>query len=612
MLLGEAREISKELIDREKDNGNEAMMRYMDDIANLDLDLPPELRDFEWIHKLVSSDPLDVIQDATDMFSRMDPKLSMKPLVGNRESYRQVEKIERGLMWALDIALERVGKPKTEMLFHAFKYDAIAAQLVYLPVQKGILSKYNGRSSEKEYNFNLRHGPFAVIVRDPKNVYPIYSDFGLQAVMYREVVPLHKLYSFHGTNADKLRAHIDGLSEAKKKVAQYATVYHYTDFNNKIIWAIPQGRNKEFSPPSGGIKILREENDLDFINWIVRQGNPHRLNPILRSVYDAGSWETQTFIETLMISEAIALSNMPRFSVEGPTDNVVIDGREPGRIAWVPPGHKLDQMRPPEMDPKNMVVSDWLKRKLSKSSISESIQTQDFPSGTPFSSVREFAQMQTKRLNPYVELFEQAMVDIYKQMLYWINTTGDELKAYPYEKNRTLRGEEKDAYKITKKDFDVDDLYMKVLLSPDIPEDPVALMAAGNQALQLGYSQYSAIELTGKEDPGNEIDRRHQEMLEEAELEVRRNMILANGELDIQQETLRRQQEMQQQQPVPNNRDMRAAQGNPLVQNLISRKTGVGNEAVRDLGLGAGQGSVPADRLLPGASSPALQGQRNG
>ncbi len=163
----------------------------------------------------------------------------------------------------------------------------------------------------------------------------------------------------------------------------------------RVVWAYLH-EDSQMIPPSAGldggnapIEIIRQPHGLTFLPWIARTGGTtllrdpaHQCIPLLYSVYQSGQWDTQNILETLLTSEVIAYAAAPRLKVEGVSDNVEVDYGEPGRMAHVPPGHKLESMDTPTMDTSLAQIADRVGQRIDKSTVPRILQTGDFPAGT--------------------------------------------------------------------------------------------------------------------------------------------------------------------------------------------------------------------------------------
>ncbi|MBW8012825.1 MAG: hypothetical protein FVQ83_16535 [Chloroflexi bacterium] len=378
-------------------------------------------------------------------------------------------------------------------------------------------------------------------MHNPRHVHVRYSDWMPEAVLMKRVVRVQEAVDFWGDKARKLKTYF-----RKKENSQYdhVTVYDYVDLDVRVVWALPQEGGGSLRNPLGeasgsaGIQILREEHELNFLPWVARVGgttledNPARQRiPLLYSVYTAGQWEIQNIIETLMTSEVIAYASAPRLKVEGPTDNVEVDYGEPGRPAYVPPGHALSAMQPPILDQSLAAIADRIGGRISKSTVPRVLQTGDYPAGTAYATLNLATQSGLKSLTPYKELAEYALGDIFTQMLNWVNFTQEPVVAYG-----RARDDLGETHVLSPSDFDIQQVVVDVELTADVPIDRMSRIDASALAVrELGYSKERALEQIGEMDPQVIMQQAKEEELQEVDLEIEKQRRLALGQFETKQ-----------------------------------------------------------------------------
>ena len=523
-----------------KDADNLRMMQEMDNMWHGNWSLPEALSGLRWIRKTVSSDPHDAVRAGTRVLSSVSPRLKMTPLAPNDEDREKTGRIERALSWHLDNAFRRRGRPLHDIVRHAILYDKCAVQVVHLDTQIKATEAFKGNTRRLEYA--RRHGPFTINVRNPKDVHAEWSDWMPERVVYRSIRPVNEVVDFWGTNSKELKK---AASRKKGEGMEYVTIYDYTDMNMRKVWAILQNHNTGYvEPDQDGVVLLEEKNELDFLPWVIKDGG-EQLIPLLYSVYKTGQWETQNVVETLMTSEVIAYASAPRLKIEGPTDNVDIDYGEPGRIAHVPPAHELTEMLPPQFDQSLQAISEIIQTRISKSTVPNVIQTGDFPSGTAYATLNLATQSGVKALNPYKELAQETIAEVARHMLYWINEAGEEVVSFvqPDERQNSEQ-----AY-INPNEYDVNNLYIEVELTADVPTDRMARINAAVTAKdKLKYSNYRSLEDINVPDPLLEMKNWEDEMRRENEFQMELLRERATVEREEQLKTMQAQMELQLQQ----------------------------------------------------------------
>jgi len=521
--------------DRERDR----MMLAMEKMWKGDWSLPRQVADLKWIHKVVSTDPHDALRAGTRVLSSVEPRIKVHPLGSNKDTQASADKIERALAWHFkNASRRRRASVLRDVVLSALLYDEVVAQVVYLPHQIEAVKAFKGDARRLEAA--RRYGPFAVLVRNPRHVHVRYSDWMPEAVLMKRVMPVREAVDFWGRKTNKLKR---ALKERNNDEMHYVTLYDYMDMDVRVVWAVPQADGALLSDPVGsegvgGIEILREKHELGFLPWVAKVGgttleeNPaHQRIPLLYSVYQAGQWDTQNILETLLTSEVIAYAAAPRLKVEGPTDDVEVDYGEPGRMAYVPPGHNLSTMNPPVMDMSLGAIADRVSSRIGKSTVPRVLQTGDFPSGTAFATLNLATQSGIKSLTPYKELAEQTLADIFTQMLYWCHHSGEPVMAYG--KGRDDSGEQ---FMLHPEEVDVEHTYIDVELTADVPTDRMSRINAAAMAVRdLGYSRERALERIGESDPQVIMEEARGEELDRVALEIEKREQMALGELKTKQ-----------------------------------------------------------------------------
>lgn len=487
-------------LDQEKDQ----MMAAMEAMWQGRWHLPEEIAGLRWIHKVVSTDPHDALRAGMRALSSTAPRIhAMLAGAGAEETGDQ---IERALGWFFQQAnRRRQASVLRDIVLSALMYDEVVAQVVYLPHQIRAVQAAGGDT--RWLQAARRYGQFAILARNPRQVHVRYSDWMPEAVLLRRVMPAQEVAAFWGQQAGPLAAALDADTEGHLR---YATVYDYTDLEMRVVWAYLHEAQAALAPAAeldGGApayEIVRAAHGLGFLPWVAKVGGTtlaqdpaHQRIPLLYSVYQAGQWETQNILETLLTSEVIAYAAAPRLKVEGPTDGVEVDYGEPGRMAYVPPGHDLSTLPAPGLDESLGVIADRVQRRIDKSTVPRVLQTADFPAGTAFATLNLATQSGLKSLTPYQELAEQALAEICMQMLLWIAHEGEAVTA-------TVRGRGRSPVQVAldPQQVELESLTLEVELSADIPQDKAQRIEAAALAVrELGYSRARALAYIGESDP---------------------------------------------------------------------------------------------------------------
>jgi hypothetical protein len=521
--------------DRERDR----MLRAMDDMWHNRWALPPSVAGLKWIHKVVSSDPHDAIRAGTRVLSSVAPRLTVQPLGASEEGRARAEQVERALAWSFRSASRRrQASVLRDVVLSALLYDEVVAQVVFLPEQVEAQKQF--KVEGLRLDAAARFGPFAIIVRNPQQVHVRYSDWMPEAVLMKKVMPLQAALDFWGTKASALEKQTGkpprrGRASARNDAPlAFCTIYDYMDLEQRAVWAIPQADGSGLAAPLGGagagaVEILREQHGLGFLPWAAKvggttlaEGGGQQRIPLLYSLYTSGQWETQNIVETLLASEVIAYAAAPRLKVEGPSDGVQVDYGEPGRPAYVPPGHALSSMAPPGMDQGLAAIATRVAERIAKSTVPRVLQTGDIPAGAAFATLNLATQSGVKSLAPYKELAEDALAEVFTLMLSWLGHSGQPLEARDGRRGRGQR--------LSIPAAELADLLVDVELTADVPTDRMARINAASMAVRdLGYSRERALEQIGETDAREVMRQAAAEQLEAVDLEIEKQRRLASA-----------------------------------------------------------------------------------
>jgi hypothetical protein len=507
--------------DREKDE----MMAAMEAMWQGNWQLPREIADLRWIHKVVSTDPHDALRAGVRVLSSVGPRVKVISLETEGDHQTLTDRVERGLSWLFHQAnRRRQSSVLRDIVLSALLYDEVIAQVVYLPHQIKALEAAGGDTRRLE--IARRFGPYAILVRNPRQVHVRYSDWMPEAVLHKRVMPVGEIVEFWGKQAGKLTRALKSDPEGSLR---FATVYDYMDLDCRVVWAYLHEHSEVVMPGPAmageyqAVEIMRAEHDLGFLPWVAKVGGTtlpedpaHQRVPMLYSVFQAGQWETQNILESLLTSEVIAYASAPRLKVEGPTDNVEVDYGEPGRMAYVPPGHNLSLLSPPGLDGSLETIANRFGERIGKSTVPRVLQTADFPSGTAFATLNLATQSGLKSLTPYRELAEQALADVFTQMLDWIAISGKPVTAYA-----PAAGMQGQQVVLDPQQTDLKNLFVEVELTADVPLDKVSrINAAATAVKELNYSRARALEYVGENDPSVIIAEARQEEIQALEHEL--------------------------------------------------------------------------------------------
>lgn len=557
-----------EVIESRAEKDRLKQMRAMDNMFYGHFSLPDKIDKLKWIIPTISSDPYDAVRVGMQVLSAVQPRIKLQPLAPDSQTRQRADKVERGLLWHFRNASRRQhSSVLRDITFSALLYDEIITQVVFLPHQIDQLKAFKGDTTRLENA--KRFGPFSIVVRNPQQVHVKYSDWMAEEVLMRRTVPLHEAINFWGDRAKKLKR----MAEKEKLDSMsLVTIFEFMDMKDRVVWATPVETNTVEAKAGDGdaVEIVREEHGLGFLPWVAVAGGSNLTDgeerlPLLYPLYTTSSWQLQNVVETLMTSETIAYSSAPKYKVTGPSsEDVEVEYGEPARLIYLPIGNDIEALQPFIIDQNLALISDRIAGRIGKSTVPKVIFG-DIPEGAAFAAINMATQSGLKSLTPYKTLAEQALVGIFSQMLYWIDQEGAEgviafatntknvkradcafcgaqditpnfdfqnspqlAQMFPNgtcpecdsPADRAVEGQRDvtEQLVITDNDFDVDNIYMEVELTADVPTDRMArINAAAMAKRELGLSANSGLEDIGVVDPVQERDQAKAERGEEFE-----------------------------------------------------------------------------------------------
>jgi hypothetical protein len=597
MNIDDLNAIAEGLIDSYADRND--LFKRIDDMFQKRWNFPPGMP--EWVMKVVSTDPHDAILTTVRTFATLEPRFKIAPMLPNQANRDRANQIETALRYNFKQAGRRNdAKIEWDVMMSAVLYAEVAAQVIYLPYQEKILDAMG--KDTRRIKAAKKNGDFAFIIHNPANVYPEWSEYGLEGVLTARVQTVDEFRATWGKLAKKIVSDAD-YDEGK---VSYVTSFDYINYERRCVWGV-YSDSMDIKTQGGGIKILDEENKLGFIPFAIRRwGNSmsadpkERVMPLLASVYDSGQWDMLNVFSSLDASLAIKRAAQPQYAAETPPGtSVQLDNTEPVGVVDLPQGTRNFTPLPgQQVDQRLGTQKAQFQSGIWQSTVSRTLQTLEFPSGTAYSSVNQILSTATNALAPYKLLGQNALADIAHQMLCWIKYYGDAYNTvdlYGQYDDKTRMGQE---VRITSDTIDPDALQVEVILTADIPVDKLQQI---NGAVLLKQNfripEAELIEDIGFGDPAELAKRRDLEDYRTAYIQTDLQRIQMAAQLEMQQQQMQMQAQQaqqsqameQEQQARMQEEQMAAAQAN----------ASPGNE---NLG---GPGFNPA-----GGGTPAVQGNR--
>jgi len=463
-----------------------------DDMDHVSWEPSEKLKKLWWFRAVPSSDPHDAISSGVRVLSALEEDVTLQPLAANTDTKTKANQNEKVLKWMMAEAnRRRQGTVQRSVVRSALKYDEVVAQVVDLDYQ--IKNKEALGASTKRERAARRYGRFLVNTYHPNNVHVQHSNMMPESVLLVQERKAKDVMHEYGKVAS-------GLKKAAEN-DETVVLYDYMDYDDHVVWT----QDKQ---GGGENEIIREAHDLPFLPWVARVGGDimeskqqHRRRPLLYSVANSKSWETQCIVKSLLVSEVIAYAGSPRYKEEGPMNiearTTEVDAGDVGLKVDVTPSNTLTPIPPPSLDPNLQFVNDMISGDISKSTVSNILQGGDVPAGTAFATLNLATQTAVGALKPAKELAEHALADIYTLFMLWAEFTGEDIVGYA--KDKANIGTE---YVIAANEIAPESIYISVELKPDVPLDRMQRANTAMLMVQSGiYSKERAMEDMGITDP---------------------------------------------------------------------------------------------------------------
>ena len=157
----------------------------------------------DWVIKVVSTDPHDAILTTVRTFATLRPRIKVMPMLNNEANRDRANQIETALSYNFKQASRRSDASITwDIMMSASLYAEVAAQVIYLPYQEKVLEAMG--KDTKRIKAAKRFGDFAFIIHNPANIYPEWSEYGLEGVMAVRVQTVDEFMDTWGDLASKI------------------------------------------------------------------------------------------------------------------------------------------------------------------------------------------------------------------------------------------------------------------------------------------------------------------------------------------------------------------------------------------------------------------------
>jgi len=522
---------------REDITRHNALLAY-DRMYHSEWSLPLEIEELRWVRKVISTDPYDAVAAGTRVLSTLMPHIRIQPTFNNEATKDKANNWERNLKWQLKSSnRRRQGGIVRDVVKSALLYDEVIANVIDLDYQIAQKSLFSGNT--KREKAARRYGRFMVNTYHPKDVIVRYSNLMPESVLLTQKKDALLIMDEWGVLAK-------GLEVFREQTDRTVLLYDFMDYDYRCVWVEHGG---------DGIPILApEKHDMPFLPWVAMVGGStmeeeerHKRQPLLYSIYTSGAWDTQNIVKSLYVSEVITRAAAPRYKQEGANQaDTEIDYGDPTKIAKVPAGSTLGELRPPEIDRGLAEIDDRIAGSIDKSTVSRILSGGDVPSGTAFATLNLATQTAVGALKPAKDLAEKALAEMFVQMLLWVEYTGNSLDAYGSEKDDLGK-----PYSIDAEEVDPTALFIDVELVPDVPTD--RQQRANTASLLVGsvdYPKEMALEDVGVDDPQQAMNQRRKEILLESMIDnfIRQQQLTTEAQIQMMQQQAQMQMQMQAQQ----------------------------------------------------------------
>ena len=565
-------ELAEKMIDVDKER-ELANIAY-DNMDHVDWDAPSKLKEIMGFRAAPSTDPHDAINTGVRVLSAQDERVKLQPLADNVDTKQKANENERALKWIMDqVNKRRQGTVQKSVVRSALKYDEVCAMVVDLDEQ--IKNKEVFGGDTKREKAARRYGRFTVNTYHPNEVHVTHSNLMPESVLLVQKRKAKDVMNEWGKLASKLKKLADNDGEVK--------YFDLMDYDDHVIWCTGD-RDEEVV-----CEIMREEHEMPFLPWVARVGGDtmepaaeHRRRPMLYSVMHSGAWHTQNVARSLLFSEIMFYAMAPRSKEEGPMmeSTTEIDHGSPGKMVKVTPQNTLDVMQPPSLDPNLRELSTLIQNEIAKSTVANVLQGGDLVSGEAFASLNLRTQTAVGALKPAKELAEYALADIYTMFLLYAHYTENDISGYGTKKVDLGK-----QYTIKWDEIAPEAIYLSVELTPDVPLDRQQKANTASMALQAGIlSKERAMEDMGITDPSQVMEEIYMEQLMDTNVAAITQRIMAQVQMEVQQQQLELQMQAQQQQVgmqtlqnqganVPGGNGFNPAQGGQIPQEVAPGAT---------------------------------------
>ena len=522
-----------------RDTARDNLFVKIDQAIHHAWDLPAGLPDKANMRKFTSSDASDAVKSAKQSLSDLRPQFIIPPMTNDPKDRKRHNGWEKAMKWLFWLADNRqAGNITNTIISNAIEYGYVAGKVIYLPHE--IKARKAFGASTKRLEAAMRYGPFAIENFNPLEVHAHHSDWMLESIVTKRIMPVQAIIEFWGDLAKEV---------VKQKAGEYAdynwaTLYDYHVDGKRFVWA-DLTQTAVLAQPSGESAVIMagEDTDLPFLPYFVRfQGSLTPgiagvgIDPMLRSVVESGQWEDQNLMLTMNGNNIIRKFYRPQIIQIGGIPLQVNYNNPAQPITFTPSAQTVTANPEQPLDPGMQTLLQMNKDAIHKSTVPEIFQTGNVPSGIGVGTVQQLSQNTTQGFTPVRKLAEDAFSDMGTLFLQWFKFGGEVYRAtaVPGEDPITIDPELID-----------DSLYTYARLVPDLTAD-VSMANAALLSRQAGLPEEETFELMGVHNYEEMVDKRRMEQMDETAFQIRLQEMQAESQLKIQKAQMEMQMQAQQ------------------------------------------------------------------
>lgn len=444
-----------------------------------------EAEEGDWVQPLPSPDPHIAGKGMARLIMGSEPTLKVRSDADDVTFNERVEGICRSLLRSAD----RRGPWIT---MYDLAMSAIIAGECYVKVvnvedNMAFLKSRGSEGLARRYERLKEEKPFIFKVYNAKQVFPEYSDLGLEYVVVRQIRPASQVAAFWGEDAVKgAKFTSDG----------------YGNQNNVVYWEY-QGHDYRLIYIEGAESpILARANKLDFIPWagsiiegssLFEEIEDQRL-PLYYPTLKSGYWHAQSYADSLVYSLSMNLGKFPQLKLKlnNPKQDIseILDWRNLMGAIKLHVSEEAEMFEKKVLDDSIQIASGLADKRMNDMLIPKQVLGAEPENVLAFSSLNMLVQAGRLPLIPVQRMLGVIMSRMFEIPFQWAKSTG---RAYPipsYDEPLEINPEEYGS------------VFIEVNIRGQFAQDDAQRVAVAANAMSGElWSQDRAMEYTGVEEP---------------------------------------------------------------------------------------------------------------